>query len=450
MNNIENEKTAVVENGESMKDDNLFLINGYARLHEDMTIEIEDDYIGFSHKKYSKVKKEPEAKISFIYNRSSNTITCLKHNKKDGTNYKSYLYKFEKVKDLKTFLDWFDKVNEYCEKNNICYDTISENLNKSETVDEFINPKNPNLKLVRFKNNIINFVKDNITIDHFICNNINDSAKFIDYAKNTFQFCEENNFPFERYPAEIAKNMTRLQFGIYKILNEKYGKNEDIKILSKSFDKSGSTAFIYLSNGTVESCTYDDVMEICVGTIIKPFTEINNIKDFSNWIKNDVKLLCNWLGFSYADYNAIMQNKPDILFGVKQEIIKLQMDIKKIEEDIKEAANIIKNVEKTIKEIQKNTDELQKAIKDAKDAVEDAKKVTKKAKCAEKVKTATEKTEKAVKLAKKADEIIKKIIEETKAKNTSGTKITDKKTLQNITDATEEVEKVNSNSKELE
>ena len=40
MNNTENEKTVVTENSKSMKDDDLFLINGYARLHEDVTIEI--------------------------------------------------------------------------------------------------------------------------------------------------------------------------------------------------------------------------------------------------------------------------------------------------------------------------------------------------------------------------------------------------------------------------
>lgn len=320
MNNTENEKTAVTENSKSMKDEDLFLINNYARLHEDLIIETEGNRVGLSHKKYSEIEKEPEATIGFIYNCSLNTITCLKYNKKDGTSYKSDVYKFEETKDLKTFLDWFGELNEYCEKNNVCYDTISENLNKSEIVDEFINPKNPNLKLFRSKNNTINFVKDGITIEQFICNNIDNSTKFTDFAKNTFQFCEENNFPFERYPSEIFTNMLKLQFGIYNILNEKYKEDKNIKILSKSFDKSGSTAFIYLSNGTVESCIYDDARGICVGTIIKPFTEINNIKDFSNWIKNDVKLFCNWSGFSYADYNAIMQNRPDTLYGTLQKI----------------------------------------------------------------------------------------------------------------------------------
>ena len=445
MNNIENEKTAVVENGESMKDDDL--IENYKNLHKDVTIEINGNCTILSHEKYSKIKKEPGTTAKFVYDRSSNLITCLKHNKENRIIWESYEYEIKKVKNLKTFLDWIDIVNEDCKRNNVCYDEICEVLNESNPV---IDPKNPNLKLVRSENNTINFIKDDIVIDQFICDNIDNSTKFIDFAKDTFQFCEENNFPIERYSSEIFTNMLKLQFGIYNILNEKCKEDKNIKILSKSFDKSGSTAFIYLNNGTVESCTYDDAKGICVGTIIKPFTEINNIEDFSNWIKNDVKLFCNWLGFSYADYNTIMQNGPDILYGVKQEIIKLQIDIKKIEEDIKEAANIIKNVEKTIKEIQKNTDELQKAIKDAKDAVEDAKKVTKEAKFAEEVKRATEKTEKAVKLAKKADEIIKKIIEETKAKNTSGTKIIDKKTLKNITDATEEVEKLNSKGKELE
>ena len=345
MNNTENEKTVVTENSKSMKDDDLFLINGYARLHEDVTIEIENDCIGLTHKKYSEVEKEPEATIGFIYNCSLNAITCLKYNKKDGTNYKLDIYKFEEIKDLKTFLDWFDGINKYCEENNICYDTISENLNKSETVDEFINPKNPNLKLVRFKNNIINFVKDNITIDNFICNNINDSAKFIDYAKNTFQFCEENNFPFERYPAEIAKNMTRLQFGIYKILNEKYEKNEDIKILSKSFDKNGSTVFIYLNNGTIESCTYK-AEGVHFSTVVKPFTEINNVEDFSNWIENDVKVFCNWSGFSYSDYNTIMKNRPDILYGILQRITD-----KKTLQNITNATNEVEKLNSNIKEL---------------------------------------------------------------------------------------------------
>ena len=317
MNNTENEKTVVAENSKSMKDDDL--IENYKNLHKGVTIEINGNCTILSHEKYSKIKKEPGTTAKFVYDRSLNLITCLKHNKENGTIWESYKYTIKKVKNLKTFLDWIDIVNEDCKENNVCYDEIFEVLNECSPINIF-DPKNPNLKLVRSENNTINFIKDDIVIDQFICDNINDSAKFIDYTENVFQFCEENNLPFEEYPSKISANMLKLQFGIYNILDEKRKEDKNIKILSKSFDKSGSTAFVYLSNGTVESCTYDDTERMCIGTIIKPFTEINNIEDFSNWIENNVKVFCNWSGFSYADYNAIIQNRPDVLYGVLQKI----------------------------------------------------------------------------------------------------------------------------------
>ena len=57
MNNTENEKTAVVENCKSMKDDNLFLINGYARLHEDAIVSTDEGCVILSHKIYGKKMK---------------------------------------------------------------------------------------------------------------------------------------------------------------------------------------------------------------------------------------------------------------------------------------------------------------------------------------------------------------------------------------------------------
>ena len=64
MNNTENEKTSVTENSKSMKDDDLFLINSYARLHEDLIVETEGNCVGLSHKKYSEIEKEPEVLYS--------------------------------------------------------------------------------------------------------------------------------------------------------------------------------------------------------------------------------------------------------------------------------------------------------------------------------------------------------------------------------------------------
>ena len=267
--------------------------------------------------------------FALAYNFTNNTIICTKIDNKwhpivgDTTREIAN----DEVKDVKTFLDFVSYINKYCEEYNCDYETALDN--ESTPAICVKSPYDPGQVIIYDKQEryilfienetMIRFLK-NKTIDDFLSN----ETDITTFAKESFEFCEENKCSFADYAKEIALNILQLKSVINDFCDRH---NSQEKLLYTSFDKDGKTAFMYHDNKIKyfkisEDDVIDGVLPDDTGSIknIKTFEEFKefikiNRESIDNTINENVESTKKRLKTSeveeYENYKDVLDNFAD-------------------------------------------------------------------------------------------------------------------------------------------
>ena len=237
--------------------------------------------------------------FALAYNIANNAIICTKIDNEWHPIIDDALeIKNNEVKDIETFIDFIGSINEYCIEHNCDYNTyinnkIAVNSHKEDNISIKCS-RNRNQEIVY--NQIDNFIRflevddeskpiidSRFKLDDTCSNFINEN-NFAEFAKESFEFCEENKCSFRNYAKKTVFNIIQLKSFINEFCNYR---NPQKKSLYTFFDKDGKTAFTYYDDNTINAFKIIDDGKIFYCTIPGSSNSIKSNEEFKAFIKDN-------------------------------------------------------------------------------------------------------------------------------------------------------------------